>query len=157
MVAVAGDIEDVIIGDINKATESTSAEDASPSLPVNPLAKFLDLDGVVGDTDTEKQTVKNTTKSIRRLSKFVVCWMLLSVPLLAILWAFVSRRGDKMAFPVVADDDTTWAEATYQLQSESFSLPRLKYDGNNGTPEGVFPLGLCRGDCDTDDECGVSR
>ena len=68
-----------------------------------------------------------------------------------------------MAFPVVADDDTTWAEATHsrqtrtdQLQSESFSKPRLKYDGNNGIPEDVFPLGLCRGDCDTDDECGVS-
>ena len=25
--------------------------------------------------------------------------------------------------------------------------------GNNGKPEEVFPLGLCKGDCDDDDEC----
>ena len=159
VVGVGGDIEDIIIGDIDKATKVTPpVDDASPSsMPVHPLAKFLDLEDVVGDTDedTEKQTTK---KSMRRVSKYIVCGILLSAPLLTILWAtVVSRQGDGMAFPIiVADDDTTWAETTYQLQAQGFSKPRLQYDGNNGIPEAVFPLGLCRGDCDTDKECGVS-
>ena len=158
---VFGDVEDIIIGDIDKKVTKVNppaVDDASPSssLPVHPLAKFLDLeDVVVGDTeDMEKET---TVKSMRRVSKYIVCAILLSAPLLTILWATVNRRDDRMTFPIiVADDDATWAEATYQLQAEGFSKPRLQYDGNNGIPEAVFPLGLCRGDCDTDKECGVS-
>ena len=25
--------------------------------------------------------------------------------------------------------------------------------GNNGFPEGAFPLGICEGDCDTNEDC----
>lgn len=32
-------------------------------------------------------------------------------------------------------------------------LPLLEVVGNNGSPESAFPLGLCQGDCDDDDDC----
>ena len=34
--------------------------------------------------------------------------------------------------------------------------PDLVVVGNNGSPSSAFPLQLCQGDCDTDDECSVS-
>ena len=33
-------------------------------------------------------------------------------------------------------------------------MPRLEIAGQNGSPASAFPLGLCQGDCDDDDECG---
>lgn len=32
-------------------------------------------------------------------------------------------------------------------------LKTLEHIGNNGEPSGVFPLGECQGDCDTDEDC----
>ena len=32
-------------------------------------------------------------------------------------------------------------------------LTKIRYKGNNGKPSEYFPLGLCEGDCDNDDDC----
>lgn len=34
--------------------------------------------------------------------------------------------------------------------------PDLVVVGNDGSPSSAFPLQLCQGDCDTDDDCTVS-
>ena len=34
--------------------------------------------------------------------------------------------------------------------------PDLVVVGNNGSPSSAFPLQLCQGDCDIDDDCTVS-
>lgn len=38
-------------------------------------------------------------------------------------------------------------------EDDEDELPHLDEIGNNGVPSEVFPLGLCQGDCDSDDDC----
>ena len=52
---------------------------------------------------------------------------------------------------------TTHSPAPSRALSDgpSSRLIDLAFVGNNGEPVGAFPLGACRGDCDTDAECQV--
>ena len=44
-------------------------------------------------------------------------------------------------------------ELTIVDDNEGSGLPELTIVGDEGLPEGVFPLGQCEGDCDEDDDC----
>jgi len=44
---------------------------------------------------------------------------------------------------------------TISPTTSSPTLPQLETVGNNGVPEGSFPLGRCQADCDNDSECEV--
>ena len=67
------------------------------------------------------------------------------------LWQQYIRPGSTDSMIVFVDSATyVGNENKYIMYTD---IPRFAIVGNNGDPEDVFPLGLCLGDCDSDEEC----
>lgn len=70
--------------------------------------------------------------------------------------AFLSEGGFYIGIPVTShtgDSVATFSVSNFKVMDHS-PVP-LVYMGNNGSPSGAFPLGICEGDCDENAECEV--
>ena len=55
----------------------------------------------------------------------------------------------------IGDEEVEGCDGLGRSGTNYCRQPSLETLGNNGSPAEVFPLGLCAGDCDIDEECQV--
>ena len=111
--------------------EGNTNESAPPEQAATPLEK-----------KGEEASGSSSPPNSRRKFCFAALVLLLLLTLVGcgILWWRLSSSGDTNL------DETSSPSAS---SAKNFLVDK----GNNGLPESAFPLGMCEGDCDTDEDC----
>lgn len=91
---------------------------------------------------------------------FAVCTLLVLLDNLSLVAATLRGSLPELEPASVVEKSSSTALAAATTTTSTFTttahraLATATRVGNNGFPSDAFPLGLCEGDCDTDEECG---